>query len=71
MSVFVWIMIGIAIWHLAVLVPDRFLGGIIGALPAACVSRYNSVCVMLSGCTGHPGMQTIGTPPVERNSQPR
>jgi uncharacterized membrane protein YeaQ/YmgE (transglycosylase-associated protein family) len=35
MSVFVWIMIGVAIWHLAVLVPDRFYGGIIGAFLAA------------------------------------
>jgi len=35
MSVLVWAMIGIAVWHFAVLVPDRFLGGIIGALAAA------------------------------------
>jgi len=34
-SVFVWIMIGIAIWHLAVLVPDRFYGGIIGSFIAS------------------------------------
>lgn len=35
MSVFVWVMIGVALWHLSVLVPDRFYGGIIGALIAA------------------------------------
>ena len=35
MSVLVWTMIGIAVWHFAVLVPDRFVGGIIGALLAA------------------------------------
>src|SRR5581483_12484806 len=35
MSVFVWVMIGVAFWHFAVLVPDRFYGGIIGALIAA------------------------------------
>lgn len=28
-------MIGIALWHLAVLVPDRFVGGIVGAFLAA------------------------------------
>jgi hypothetical protein len=28
-------MIGVALWHLAVLVPDRFYGGIVGALVAA------------------------------------
>lgn len=35
MSVFVWVMVGVALWHLSVLVPDRFYGGIIGALIAA------------------------------------
>jgi hypothetical protein len=35
MSVLVWAMIGIALWHFAVLVPDRFWGGIIGAFLAA------------------------------------
>ena len=35
MSVLVWAMIGIAVWTFAELVPDRFLGGIIGALLAA------------------------------------
>jgi len=28
-------MVGIALWHAAVLVPDRFYGGIVGALVAA------------------------------------
>jgi len=31
MSLLVWAMLGIAVWHFAVLVPDRFTGGIIGA----------------------------------------
>jgi hypothetical protein len=35
MSILVWAMIGIALWHLAVLVPDRFLGGVVGAFLAA------------------------------------
>jgi uncharacterized membrane protein YeaQ/YmgE (transglycosylase-associated protein family) len=35
MSIFVWVMVGVGIWHLSVLVPDRFYGGIIGALMAA------------------------------------
>ena len=35
MSVFVWVMVGLALWHFAVLVPDRFRGGVIGALIAA------------------------------------
>lgn len=35
MSVFVWSMVGIAIWHFTILIPDRFAGGIIGAFLAA------------------------------------
>ncbi|MFL5827665.1 MAG: hypothetical protein ACJ76V_14160 [Thermoleophilaceae bacterium] len=37
MSLVVWIMMGIAIWHFAVWVRDRFWGGIVGALLAAVV----------------------------------
>ena len=35
LSLVVWTMIGIAFWHFAALVPDRFWGGIIGAFLAA------------------------------------
>ena len=35
MSVFVWVMIGIAVWHGTVLLPDRFYGGLVGAFLAA------------------------------------
>ena len=35
MSMLVWVMMGIAIWHFAVFVPDRFYGGIVGAFLAA------------------------------------
>jgi|SRR6187200_1278693 len=35
LSVFVWVMAGTAMWHFAVLVPDRFYRGIIGSLVVA------------------------------------
>lgn len=35
MAMVVWVMMGIAIWHFAVFVPDRFYGGIVGAFLAA------------------------------------
>jgi hypothetical protein len=35
MGLLVWAMMGIAIWHFAVFVPDRFWGGIVGAFLAA------------------------------------
>ena len=37
MSMLVWVMMGIAIWHFTVWVPDHFWGGIVGALLAAIV----------------------------------
>ena len=35
MSMLVWIMMGIALWHFTVWVPDRFWGGIVGAFVTA------------------------------------
>ena len=35
MAMLVWVMIGVAIWHFTVFVPDRFWGGIVGAFLAA------------------------------------
>ena len=35
MAMVVWVMMGIAIWHFAVFVPDRFWGGIVGAFLVA------------------------------------
>jgi uncharacterized membrane protein YeaQ/YmgE (transglycosylase-associated protein family) len=35
MSMLVWVMMGIALWHFAIFFPDRFRGGIVGAFLAA------------------------------------
>ena len=35
MSLVVWVMMGIALWHFTVFVPDRFWGGIVGAFLAS------------------------------------
>jgi hypothetical protein len=37
MSVFAWVMMGLAIWHFTVWVPDRFWGGIVGAFVFAII----------------------------------
>jgi len=37
MAMLVWVMMGIAIWHFMVFVPDRFWGGIVGAFLVAIV----------------------------------
>lgn len=49
MSVFAWVMIGVALWHLAVLVPDRFYGCIVGALIPAAVWPIPGSLVALLG----------------------
>jgi hypothetical protein len=36
-SLLVWVMMGIAVWHFTVFVPDRFRGGIVGAFLAAMI----------------------------------
>ena len=38
MSLVVWVMMGIAVWHFTVFLPDRFWGGIVGAFLAAVLS---------------------------------
>jgi hypothetical protein len=37
MNLLVWVMMGIAIWHFAIFVPDHFWGGIVGAFAFAIV----------------------------------
>ena len=35
MAVLVWVMVGLAIWHFTVFLPDNFYGGIVGAFCGA------------------------------------
>ena len=37
MAAFAWVTMGLAVWHFAIFVPDRFWGGIVGAFVAAIV----------------------------------
>ena len=37
MGMLVWTMVGIAIWHFTIFLPDRFWGGIVGAFVGALV----------------------------------
>jgi hypothetical protein len=59
MSVLIWVMVAIAVWHLAVLVPDRFWGGIVGAFLAALAGGLLSGFVLPS-----PGVPTANPPGV-------
>jgi hypothetical protein len=37
MAVLAWVIMGLAIWHFTVFVPDRFWGGIVGAFLGALI----------------------------------
>jgi len=37
MAMFAWTMMGLAIWHFTIFIPDRFWGGIVGAFIAAII----------------------------------
>jgi uncharacterized membrane protein YeaQ/YmgE (transglycosylase-associated protein family) len=40
MSALVWIMVGIALWHFTVFLPDHFWAGIVGAFLGAVVGSF-------------------------------
>ncbi|HMC07096.1 MAG TPA: hypothetical protein VKG89_06825 [Solirubrobacterales bacterium] len=42
MAAVVWFTVGLALWHFTVFVPDRFWGGIVGALLGAVVGAILS-----------------------------
>lgn len=46
MSVLVWFTVGLALWHFTVFVPDRFWGGIVGALLGSVVGAIASGAVV-------------------------
>jgi hypothetical protein len=37
MAMFAWIMMGLAVWHFTIFLPDRFWGGIVGAFLGALI----------------------------------
>ena len=40
MAALVWIMIGLAIWHFTIFLPDHFWGGIVGAFLGATIGAF-------------------------------
>jgi hypothetical protein len=53
MAMLVWVMMGIAVWHFTVFVPDRFWGGIVGAFLVAVASAVVFGLIVNAG--GVPG----------------
>jgi hypothetical protein len=40
MGALVWVMVGLALWHGTVWLPDRFYGGIVGAFAGALIGSF-------------------------------
>ena len=40
MAALVWVMVGLAIWHFTIFLPDRFWGGIVGAFLGALLGSF-------------------------------
>jgi hypothetical protein len=49
MNLLVWVIMGIAVWHFAVFVPDHFWGGIVGAFGAAIVGAVLIGLILAGG----------------------
>lgn len=52
MAVLGWLMMGLAIWHFTIFLPDRFWGGIAGACFGACIGAV--ICGLLINGVGVP-----------------
>jgi hypothetical protein len=55
MAMLAWVMMGIAIWHFAIFIPDRFWGGIVGAFVGAIAGA--ALCGLLINGLTIPGQE--------------
>jgi hypothetical protein len=58
MNILVWVMMGIAIWHFAVFLPDHFWGGIVGAFGAAALGAVIVGLALAGGEIDDPSIVT-------------
>jgi hypothetical protein len=58
MNLLAWVMMGIAIWHFAVFVPDHFWGGIVGAFAFAVVGALLTGVILAGGEIDDPSLVT-------------
>jgi hypothetical protein len=53
MGLLAWVMMGLAIWHFAIWLPDRFWGGIVGAFVGAILGAVVVGLLLYTGISGH------------------
>ena len=56
MALFIWTMMGLALWHFTVFLPDNFYGGIVGAF---CGALLGSIIFGLLINLGVPGQDDV------------
>ena len=61
MGLVVWVMMGIAVWHFTVFLPDRFWGGIVGALLGAIAGGMVTGAIAQIASGSSIGQTDIGT----------
>ena len=58
MGILAWVMMGLALWHYTIWLPDRFWGGIVGALIASIVGAV--IVGLVIYAVGHHGLSIPG-----------
>ena len=53
MGVLAWVLMGLALWHFTIWLPDRFWGGIVGAFVFAIVGAVVGGVVIAAAVKGH------------------
>jgi hypothetical protein len=53
MGMLAWVMMGLAIWHFTIFLPDRFWGGIVGAFVGALIGAI--ICGLIVNGLSIPG----------------
>jgi uncharacterized membrane protein len=53
MAMLGWVMLGLALWHFTIFLPDRFWGGIVGAFVGALFGAIVSGLVIYTATSGH------------------
>jgi hypothetical protein len=60
MALLVWVMVGLAIWHFTIFLPDNFWGGIVGAFCGALIGAVAfGVVVNLGSVPGQSGTDLV------------
>ena len=69
MGMLAWVMMGLALWHFTIFLPDRFWGGIVGAFLGALLGGV-AFGFIVNGFTV-PGRTTRTCSPLSRRSPAR